>query len=139
MKRYLITGAKGFIGRHLALYLQAEEPRAEVIAAGREHDLADPVACDELFRQAGALDYVFHLADVSGNARWSAANSATQFFANARISLNVLDAVSRLQRQARLVGFSSLWAYPASVGLARESRISRAVTSEILTMPLIPS
>ena len=101
--------------------MRAKEPRVEVIAVGREHDLTDAAACDELFNQAGSVDYVFHLADVSGNARWSAANSAAQFFANAKISLNVLESVSRHQRQARLVGFSSLWAYPASVRLAQES------------------
>jgi nucleoside-diphosphate-sugar epimerase len=121
MQRYLVTGAKGFIGRHLVAHLKTQEPQAEVIAAGREHDLTVPAACDELFRNAGPLDYVFHLADVSGNARWSAENAATQFFLNAKISLNVLESVSRHQRQARLVGFSSVWAYPASVNVARES------------------
>jgi nucleoside-diphosphate-sugar epimerase len=121
MKRYLVTGAGGFIGRHLAAYLRANEPASEVIAPGREHDLTDAAACGRLFAGAGAVDYVFHLADVSGNARWASENAATQFFANARMALNVLESVAAHQRGARLVGFSSLWAYPASIRLARES------------------
>jgi nucleoside-diphosphate-sugar epimerase len=121
VKRSLVTGANGFIGRRLVAYLRAKNPGAEILAPAREHDLRERAACERVFREAGELDYVFHLADVSGNARWAAANAATQFFANAAISLNVLEALASHQRQARFVGFSSLWAYPAALRLAREA------------------
>lgn len=121
MKRYLVTGARGFVGSHLAAYLRAQNPKVDVLAVGREVDLRDPAAVDRLMREAGRLDYIFHLADVSGNARWAAENAGTQFFGNARMALNVLESVSRHQQQARLVGFSSVWAYPAALEVARES------------------
>ena len=120
MTRYLITGAHGFIGRHLTDFIRNIEPASDVLPIGREYDLAEPAACTSLLTELGAFDYIFHLADVSGNARWSASHSADQFFVNAKISLNILEAARKYQPHARLVGFSSLWAYPARVSLARE-------------------
>jgi GDP-L-fucose synthase len=120
MTRYLITGAHGFIGRHLTDFIRKNQRESDVVLAGRERDLTDPTACMKLLQQSGALDYVFHLADVSGNAQWSASHSADQFFANAKMSLNILEGVRKCQPHARLVGFSSLWAYPARVAVARE-------------------
>ena len=120
MTRSLITGADGFIGRHLSNFIRTQHPTADLILAGRQWDLTAPDACARLLEESGAVDYVFHLADVSGNARWAANHSADQFFANAKISLNILEAVRRHQPNARFVGVSSLWAYPAAVTQARE-------------------
>ena len=120
MTRYLITGAHGFIGRHLTEFIRNNEPDSDVVPVGREYDLTDFTACTRLLQKSGPFDYVFHLADVTGNARWSASHSADQFFANAKISLNILEGVCKFQPYARLVGFSSLWAYPARVAWARE-------------------
>ena len=112
MKRYLITGASGFVGSRMKRFLAEEEADAEVIAIGREQNLTDPVVCKEVFSSCGKLDYVFHFADVNGNAEWSRQHAADQFFSNMQITLNVLENVVCHQRQARFVGFSSLWAYP---------------------------
>ncbi|MFT7460633.1 MAG: GDP-L-fucose synthase [Planctomycetota bacterium] len=120
MTRYLITGAHGFIGKHLTDFIRKNELDSDVVPVGREYDLTDSTACMKLLQESESFDYIFHLADVSGNARWSASHSADQFFANAKMSLNILEGVCKFQPHARLVGFSSLWAYPARVALARE-------------------
>lgn len=120
MTRCLVTGARGFIGRHLVNFLAAQG-ESEVISAGREFDLSDPARCDELFARSGPVDYVYHLADVSGNAGWSASHAGEQFFSNAAMSINVLQSTTRHQPAARFVGFTTLWAYPASTTLAREA------------------
>jgi GDP-L-fucose synthase len=120
MSCFLITGGKGFIGRHLTRVLGERETGHSVKAVGREFDLTDPSRVRELFHDFGLYDYVIHLADVQGNARWSAENAATQFLTNAKISLNVLEAWTRWQPQSRLICFSSLWAYPEEVTDATE-------------------
>ena len=112
MTRYLITGASGFVGSAMKHFLVQEEADAEVIAIGREQNLADPAVCKEVFSCCGKLDYIFHFADVNGNAEWSRQHAADQYFSNMKITLNVLENVIRYQHQARFVGFSSLWAYP---------------------------
>jgi GDP-L-fucose synthase len=120
MSRFLLTGGKGFIGKHLTRFLQERCGAEAVVSVGREFDLTEPGRVRELFEGFGAFDYIFHLADVQGNARWSAQNAATQFMANAKISANVLEAWHLWQRPARLIVLSSLWAYPATVVEAAE-------------------
>lgn len=120
MTRFLVTGGQGFIGRHLTNFLRVNEPEAEVISFGHEQDLTDPAVCFDMLRRIGPCDYIFHLADLSGNAQWSTAHSAEQFFCNSKMALNILEGVSRYQKTARLIGFSSLWSYPAGLTMARE-------------------
>jgi GDP-L-fucose synthase len=121
MSQFLVTGGKGFIGKHLTRVLRDRFGADQVTSVGREFDLREPARVKELFQGAGRVDYIVHLADVAGDARWAAQNAATQFFANAKISLNVLEAWQLWQAQARLVCFSSLWAYPESVSCASEA------------------
>jgi nucleoside-diphosphate-sugar epimerase len=120
MSRFLVTGGKGFIGKHLTRFLQERFDASLVTSVGREFDLREPGRARELFQGFGAFDYIIHLADVQGDARWSAQNAAAQFLANAKISLNVLEAWHLWQAQARLICLSSLWAYPEAVVDAEE-------------------
>jgi len=121
MSRFLVTGGRGFIGKNLTRFLQERCGDNAVTSVGREFDLREFLRVKELFQSSGAFDYIIHLADVQGDARWSAQNAATQFLANARISLNVLEGWHLWQPQARLICLSSLWAYPESVVEAVES------------------
>jgi GDP-L-fucose synthase len=121
MSRFLVTGGKGFVGKHLTRFLLGRFDARDVTSVGREFDLTAPARVKELFQGFGAFDYIIHLADVQGNAKWASENAATQFFANARISFNVLDAWQQFQRQARLICLSSLWAYPEAVVDAAET------------------
>jgi GDP-L-fucose synthase len=121
MSRFLITGGKGFVGKHFSQRAIELWGAGNVTSVGREHDLRDPVQAGKLFQKHGSFDYILHFADVAGNAQWSAQHAAEQFCANAHISVNVLDAWRRLQPQARLICFSSIWAYPEATTLATES------------------
>ena len=120
MSRFLITGGTGFIGKHLARQLRGSFGDEAVVSVGSQFDLRDAARARSLFQDFGAFDYILHLADVQGDARWAAQNAATQFMANAAMSLNVLAAWHLLQPQARLVCCSSLWAYPEAVVDAAE-------------------
>ncbi|HEY3861894.1 MAG TPA: NAD-dependent epimerase/dehydratase family protein [Verrucomicrobiae bacterium] len=121
MSRFLVTGAKGFIGKNLTRFLREKFGEEGVVSAGREFDLREPARARELFANFGAFDYIVHLADVQGNAQWSARNAADQFLANAKISLNVLEAWRLSQPRARLICMSSLWAYPERIAEAAEA------------------
>jgi GDP-L-fucose synthase len=119
MRRFLVTGASGFLGRHLVRVLRGAG-RGEVVAPPRGVDLLDRDATRQAFSGTGKVDYVLHAADVGGDARWAADHAGTQMLSNSRMALNLLEAWRDLQPQARLVGFSSLWAYPERVVEAHE-------------------
>jgi GDP-4-dehydro-6-deoxy-D-mannose reductase len=89
----LVTGAAGFVGKHLCRHLQAEGD--EVVGIDREHgpDLLDPEGMVERF---GAVrpDAVYHLGGWSDvGASWDDPLGA--FRANAEGTLNVLQAARR--------------------------------------------
>jgi len=120
MSRFLVTGGRGFIGKHLTKAIRRCNAGGEVVSVGREYDLTDRDQVRRLFNEFGLFDYILHAADLQGNALWSAENAATQFHGNAAMGLNVLEAWSRYQPQSRLIGLSSLWAYPERVNNACE-------------------
>jgi GDP-L-fucose synthase len=118
---YLVTGAGGFVGRNLVSAIRKSDPEAIVDALPRTVDLADRDAVLSAFGTDLPYDYIYHLADKSGNHRWAAANAFDQFAVNARIHLNVLEAWQRYQPQANFLFASSVWAYPEGISIAREA------------------
>ncbi|MEO5803435.1 MAG: NAD-dependent epimerase/dehydratase family protein [Verrucomicrobiota bacterium] len=115
MSRYLITGGTGFIGKHLTRFLQKRTSEEDVVSVGSKFDLTNSAKAKELFQNFGKFDYIIHLADVQGDAKWSAQNAAMQFMANVKMSLKVLESWHLRQPQARLICLSTLWAYPETI------------------------
>ena len=101
----LITGATGFVGRHLAAALDGD-----VVTVGRaDGDLRDPAAADRIVR-AATPDRVFHLAaEASVAESWRRPWETIE--ANLASTFNVLDAVRRLAPAARVlvVGSSEMY------------------------------
>jgi nucleoside-diphosphate-sugar epimerase len=121
VRRVLLTGATGFVGSHLARALRSSSNYSLTIVP-RAVDLVDRQAVRAAFAAIEPVDYIIHAADLGGDARWASTHAATQLLINAGMSLNLLDAWRDFHRQARLVGLSSLWAYPASAIEVREER-----------------
>jgi nucleoside-diphosphate-sugar epimerase len=104
MPRALVLGSGGFIGRHLLQRLRSDG--WDVAAHTRRNfDLADANSTSLCFGAYRPVEYIFHAADVLDG-----------FTPNVRMAINVLESWRASQPQAVLVGFSSLWAYPAGNG-----------------------
>ena len=102
--RVLITGATGFVGRHLASHCRRHG--AEVVAHGSgDADLLDAAAAGEAVR-AARPDRVFHLAALASVAdSWRRPRATID--GNIATTFNLLDAVRRHAPGARVLAAGS--------------------------------
>jgi GDP-4-dehydro-6-deoxy-D-mannose reductase len=123
--KVLITGIDGFVGNHLARYLINRGYEIVGVDISTEHsekdlwakasnkasimlikgDLRDEQKVDELFENY-AFDLVFHLAAQS-SVKLSFENPAETFSININGTLNILEAISRLERHPKTLVISS--------------------------------
>ena len=98
--RVLVTGARGFVGRHLVPHLAARG--CEVIATDREEiDVADPGAVEAALERA-APDAVVHLAALSSVAA-AQRDPERAYRVNYAGARHLLDALARRRPRARLL------------------------------------
>jgi GDP-D-mannose 3',5'-epimerase len=126
-KRALVLGAGGFIGGHLVVHLLTEGYDVYGVDI-KEHeylnlralgckflirDLRDPCQVNKLFTLA-KFDELYQLAADMGGASYifSGDNDADIMHNSATINLNVLDALSKKNRDAKIFYSSSACIYP---------------------------
>lgn len=105
MKTVLITGANGFVGRHLAAALEKNKIKVIKFSRSNNQQLTRP----EDFTALPPVDIVFHLAAVSGYKDCNE-NMALAYKVNVLGSVNVLEYCRRVK--AKLV-FPSTYIYDA--------------------------
>ena len=131
-----ITGARGFIGRHLAAWLSRQGhtiigvghgpwPQSEAAEWGVHHWLNGGIHSSnlqQLLREDGAPDYIFHLA--GGSSVGAAIASPHEDFARTvATTAELLDWMRLEARNARLVAISSAAVYGAGhQGAIREDQ-----------------
>jgi GDP-4-dehydro-6-deoxy-D-mannose reductase len=115
----LVTGAAGFVGRHLIPALAAAFPEVRIVGTGSRGaanvvpmDVTQPDAVRELIA-AEKPNICFHLAGIAavGQAR---ENPGSAWMVNLQGSLNLADAILAAAPGCRLVFVSSAEAYGAS-------------------------
>lgn len=117
MKKYLITGANGFVGRYFIEYLKELEKDAVIFGADISDsclskdisyikiDLNNKNAVYEMLNQIRP-DYIVHLAAVSSVAQsWQ--DPAKCFINNTSVFLNLADAVRELHIKCRILSVGS--------------------------------
>lgn len=119
--RILITGAGGFLGRHLDRLL-SQLGAGQVIAItgyggspgydGRELSGYDLSRTEEAYYALmGDFDYVFHLAGYNGGIKFNLDNPFDIFATNTQMAANVLDAARR-NKVKKVVSVVASCAYP---------------------------
>lgn len=115
--KILVTGAGGFVGRHLLAGLRQRFPEAELVAAGAPHDaerfdIADRDACDRLIAREKP-DGCVHLAAIA--AITDARSDPDQAWrVNLHGTLSLADAIMRHAPECRMVFASTSDLYGAS-------------------------
>ena len=119
--RALVTGASGFVGRHLAAYLEHQGWDVAVAA----HLSATETTLEQVVRDAAA-DSVFHLAGLT-----TASHAADLYAANVVLTARLLYAIERLSSPPTIVLIGSAAEYgrvtPSDLPV-REDQACRPVT-----------
>ena len=103
--RVLVTGATGFVGRHLVAHLVSECDDVSI----SEAEITDPEALEADFSRCGRPEAVYHLA-AQADVGASFDDPATTLRTNVEGTFNVLDAARRAGAR-RVVAVSSADAY----------------------------
>ncbi len=120
----LITGARGFVGRHLQAAFEARGIDF-IPLSSRDADLRDFAATRALFAEHPTASCIVHLAAWQAAGDFPARHPGEQFLRNAEIHLSVLEAWRSVLPRARLVALGTSCAYPTIEGPLREEDLLR--------------
>ena len=119
--RILVTGASGFLGKHVMARLLARYPEVEILGASTEIvDLTDLLDTESLFITRRP-SLVFHLAAKVGGIEANRKSPGTFFRDNMLMGINVLEAARRYSerggRMPRIVMVGTCCSYPRDAEL----------------------
>ncbi len=115
--RILVTGASGFLGRHLVPRLRAEG-HAVVAPSSSEVDLTHDGALGAL--DGERFEQIFHLAAWTRAGTFCRTHGGDQWVVNQRLNTNMLAWWRDRQPQARLVALGTSVSYPKGVPLSED-------------------
>jgi GDP-L-fucose synthase len=125
--RILVTGANGFLGRHLMAHLAT----FNATTTPYEGDLLDYENVNEVFEEVKP-QLVIHCAGWNGGIEFNRNNPATIFYKNTMMGLNVLQAAMEC-RTRKVVSVVASCAYPEMKPYAHQDLIDSA--PEVLFEP----
>lgn len=109
-KRIVVTGGKGFLGRHLLDRLQERGCRYLAVADLPEYQLVQQEDIRRMYRETRP-DIVIHLAARVGGIGFNQVNPATLFYENLMMGVQLLHE-GWLQGIEKFVGIGTICAYP---------------------------
>jgi GDP-L-fucose synthase len=104
----LVTGAHGFVGRHLLKRLVSLKPKSLRTPTSKEVDFRDLVACQTAVK---GCDIVIHLAANVGGIGYNQNYPGELFYDNLTMGVHLMEA-ARQAKVKKFVGLGTICAYP---------------------------
>jgi len=131
MKKVLVTGGTGFVGKHL----QQELARRNIacFAFGRrQFDLTKWEQAAAVFKQHQDAELILHLASFQAAGEFPGKHTAEQFFVNSLIHAHTLEAWRQFIPGARLITVGASCAYPsAAQGMTEDKFFEGAIHGSV--------
>jgi GDP-L-fucose synthase len=108
--RILVTGASGFLGRHVTRVLKSRGYRQIVTPRSREYDLRDQTAVKRLL-ETTAPDILVHLAAVVGGIGANQQSPGRFFYENAVMGIHLLEYARQVATE-KVVALGTICSYP---------------------------
>ena len=113
----LITGATGFLGRHLIKELQIHDFKI-TISNTRINSLDN---IENLIRLEEKFDCIFHLAAVTKAGDYCLTHQGDQWISNQKINTNILDYWKNYQPQAKMICMGTSCSYSPDLPMTEEN------------------
>ena len=120
MANVLITGDKGLIGQRLISFINRNSENSNIFILPCRINYENQISLESFFSSIKKIDYIYHLADLNGNARWLAQNNYTQFNVNTQCLSILLNLIIKYHCDAKLICLGSAWAYPSNKSIVEE-------------------
>jgi len=122
MKKVLITGGTGFVGKHLQAELASRGIPFSAFGR-RQFDLTRWENAETVFKNNLDADLILHLASFQAAGEFPGKHTAEQFFVNNLIHNHALEAWRKFIPQARFIAVGASCAYPSAAQAMTEDKI----------------
>lgn len=119
MKKVLITGGSGFLGKSLAKRLKAEHVET-VILSSKTADLTDCTSLAETVSKPETFDHIFHLAAWTQAGTFCDTHRGIQWIVNQQINTNVLSWWQQYAPQAKMIALGTSVSYTSENDLTED-------------------
>lgn len=107
-KTVLVTGASGFVGKHLMTQLKKANPKKIIAPSSKEFDLRDKAVCAKVVK---GVDIVIHLAANVGGIGYNQEFPGTLFYDNLLMGVHLMEEARRAGVK-KFVAVGTICAYP---------------------------
>ena len=107
-KRIAITGGTGFVGKSLMKKINTDSFKEVRVIRSRDHDLRKLDEATEAFKD---IDFVIHMAGITGGIEFTKKNQGSVYFDNITINTNVLESC-RINKVKKVISIGSVCSYP---------------------------
>jgi GDP-L-fucose synthase len=131
MKKVLITGGTGFVGRHLQAEL-TQRGISHVTFGRRQFDLTRWEQAEAVFKNNQDADLILHLASFQAAGEFPGKHTAEQYFVNTLIHSHTLEAWQKFIPHAKLITVGASCAYPsAAQGMTEDKFFEGAIHGSV--------